>query len=254
MDSITDRIRRSIAQRGLWGTVRLCAVELGWRIVPTLRRAEAMRKAADSAFDAHYGVDTGGVFRPKPEEVVGANWALGGNYQAVDPVAFDEALNLVSLPHETFTFIDLGSGKGRTLLLAARFPFRKVIGVEYCTHLNHLARQNVQRFSAPARRCGQIQVVEADAAEYEFPSGPLVLFLNNPFSEPVMAKVVNHVAGSFRHAPRRMVVIYFWPRLAHLWEQSGFLRRLQRHPAIFDTAEEFPAPAPCASGPGLQPG
>ncbi len=39
---------------------------------------------------------------------------------------------MAALPIEfnQFTFIDLGSGKGRTLLMASDFPFRKILGVE----------------------------------------------------------------------------------------------------------------------------
>jgi SAM-dependent methyltransferase len=144
-------------------------------------------------------------------------------------------LNAVSIPHEQFIFIDFGSGKGRTLLLAARFPFRKVIGVEYCAQLNEVARRNVRKFPVSARQCQEIEIVEADATEFPIPDEPLVLFLNNPFAEPVMARVVNNMAVSFRRRPRRILVIYFWPYLARLWKETGFLKRLQASPAIFDT-------------------
>ena len=235
MDSLADRIKRSIAQRGAWGTVKMCAVIVGWTILPTFRKAEEKRKAVDDAFDREYGVDTGGVFRPKCEDVVGENWSLGGNYQAIDPLAFRDALGAVSIPHEEFTFIDFGSGKGRTLLIASGFPFKRVIGVEYCKQLNDVAQQNILRFPASARRCDQVESIEADATQFPIPDEPLVVFLNNPFAEPVMSKVVKNVVDSFRRCPRRIVVIYFWPNLARLWEETGLFRKIQSAPAIFDT-------------------
>jgi SAM-dependent methyltransferase len=217
------------------GTAKLCAEELKWRLSPTLRRAEAQRRAADEAFDQAYGVETGGVFRAKADEVVGGNWALGGNYQAVAPSIFSEALEAVRIPHDEFTFIDFGSGKGRALILASHFPFKKVVGVEYCPALNAVARENASRIPPDKQRCGAIEVVDADAAEYRLPEEPLVLFLYHPFAEPVMRRVVGNVADSLRARPRRIIVIYLLPHHDYLWEETGRFKRLQISPAIFDT-------------------
>ena len=204
-------------------------------MVPSLRRLAAARQAADEAFDRDDGVETGGILRSRQNELVGENWALGGNYQAVDPSAFSDALNEVTIPHSEFTFIDFGSGKGRALLLASEFPFRKVMGVEYCRPLNQIARENVQRFPAAVRRCTEIEVVDADAAEYAIPGGPLMLFFYHPFAEPVMDKVARNVSEAFQKQRRRIVVIYLVPYFAHLWERTGFLKRIRSTPAIFDT-------------------
>jgi SAM-dependent methyltransferase len=240
MDSITDRIKRSVAQRGLWGTVQMCAVGVGWKVLPAFRRELARRAAEDAAFDAQYGVDTGGVFRPKREAVIGENWALGVQYRATDPVAFRESLSAVDIHHEDFVFLDIGSGKGRILLLAAEFPFRKVIGVEYCHELSEVARRNLRQASGRARRCEYIEIVERDATEYPIPEEPLVLFFNNPFGSEAMVKLVNNVAASFHRKPRRIVVIYVWPHFAHLWEATGFLHRLRESPAVFDSGPTPP--------------
>jgi predicted RNA methylase len=153
----------------------------------------------------------------------------------VDPSDFEEALNKVDIPREDFTFIDIGSGKGRTVLIASRLPFRRVIGVEYCPKLNEVARENVARFPISEKRCGSVEVVDADGGQYQIPNDPLVLFLNNPFGAPVMTRVVQNVVASFKRHPRRIVVIYFWPNHANLWEEAGIFNRLQGAPAIFDT-------------------
>lgn len=36
-----------------------------------------------------------------------------------------------SVPLQDYDFLDFGSGKGRTLLMAASFPFKKITGVEF---------------------------------------------------------------------------------------------------------------------------
>jgi hypothetical protein len=239
MDSLMDRIRRSVAQRGFIGTAQLCVVQVLWIILPRFRRTEAQRERVDAEFDRKYGVDTGGVVRPKADEVVGGHWAFGGNYQAVDPSMFLNFLGKLNLPFPEFTFIDFGSGKGRTLLLASFFPFSKIVGVEYCRELNRVARQNAGRFWPAERVCLEIEVQDGDAAEYPIPDEPLVLYLYHPFSEQVMSKVIQNVVDSYRRHPRRIVVVYFFPQLAALWEATGVFQRTHDIPAIFDTIRAY---------------
>jgi SAM-dependent methyltransferase len=233
MDSIKDRIRRSLAQRGVSATVKLCVEDIRWRVSPSLRRAEAARREADEAFDRDYGVQTGGVYRPKETEVVGDNWALGVNYQAVNPSEFDEALKKLTIPHNEFTFVDLGSGKGRAILLACRFPFRRVIGVEYSRQLNQIACENIRLFPLNARKCRQIETVETDAAEFVFPNEPLLVFMYHPFAEPVMARVVDNLSRSLRANPRPAIVVYVLPQFVNLWNDTGLFRQIQANPAVF---------------------
>jgi len=205
------------------------------KVRPAARRREAARIAADMAFDQQYGVDTGGKMRPGPESVEGENWIFGVSYQAVDTSSFVEAMNQVPIRHSEFTFVDFGSGKGRALLLASGFFFKRIVGVEYCEELAEVARENIQRFPTAAKKCGQIEVVNADAAEFPIPAGPLVLFFFNPFGEPVMKKVVSNVVASFRADRRRVLVFYFTPYFDALWERTGLFHRLQDSPAVFDT-------------------
>jgi hypothetical protein len=235
MESLLGCFKRSLAQRGIVNTIRLVWAMSLAKVRPAARRREAARRAADAAFDRHYGVDTGGNIRPAPESVRGGNWIFGVSYQAVDAASFMDAVNRVPIRHSEFTFIDFGAGKGRALLLAAGFLFKRIIGVEYCEELAEVARQNIRRFPTAARRCGPIEVVNADAAEFPIPTGPLVLFFFNPFGEPVMAKVVQNVVTSFRAHQRRVLVVYFTPYFDALWERTGLFRRLQASPAVFDT-------------------
>jgi hypothetical protein len=189
----------------------------------------------DAIFDTQNQVDTGGVVRPKPDSVVGSNWDMGVRYQAIDANCFTSMVQSLAIEHSQFTFMDLGSGKGRALLLASTFPFRRVIGVEYCEELNEIARQNVVKYPASARKCSDIAIVTADATTCAIPEGPLVLFFYNPFGERVMAKVVENVMASYRQVPRQIILIYDTPYFVDAWKQTGIFKTLQEAPAILDT-------------------
>src|SRR5438552_13937135 len=48
-------------------------------------------------------------------------------YQPTEPSLFHEMLKALKIDFREFTFIDLGSGKGRVLLMAANYPFRRIV-------------------------------------------------------------------------------------------------------------------------------
>ena len=82
--------------------------------------------------------------------------------------------------YSDYTFVDLGSGMGRVLLLAAEHPFRKVQGVEFALELHQQAQENISRFHHPQQRCREIESIHADVVDFSFPSGNLVVFLLIP--------------------------------------------------------------------------
>lgn len=251
MNSLWQRLRRSFAMRGFSGTIRMCGACIKAALLPDYRRVESRRRKVDAEFDGRYGLDTGGVYRPEPGSVIGQNWVYGITYQAVDPEDFLAALEALPLDYADFTFIDFGAGKGRAVLLASRFPFKRIVGVEYCPKLARVARENIARFPDSEKRCRQIEIVISDATEFPIPDGPLLLFFFNPFGEPVMAQVVKNVAQACEQTPRRLCVVYFTPYFAHLWEKFGNLRRLRETPAIFDSL--VPSASPKASAPAALP-
>lgn len=106
-------------------------------------------------------------------------------------------------PLEETTFLDIGAGMGRAVLLAAEMPFKRVIGIEMHPTLARIARQNVAiwRKSGPGQpariRAASAKIVEADATQFPFPSGPCVAFLFNPFAAPAMRRFLRHINQNF---------------------------------------------------------
>lgn len=151
-------------------------------------------------------------------------------YQPTDPAAFHEMLDaLQQIPnpdHTTinfrdFTFIDLGSGKGRTLLMASDYPFRRIIGVELLPALHRIAQENLARYKSESQKCFDLQAICADATRFCFPDEPLVIFLFNPFGESGMRRVTANLEQSLRARPRPAYVLYHNPLLEHVLTESG---------------------------------
>ena len=110
-----------------------------------------------------------------------------------------------------YTYVDLGSGKGRSLFVAAELPFREVIGVEFSRTLHERAAANVRSFRHRGRRCGPVRSVHADATDFAFPQTPLVVYLFNPFGATTTQRVLDNLEASLRRHRRHVVVVLLWP-------------------------------------------
>jgi SAM-dependent methyltransferase len=134
-------------------------------------------------YDDLTGCDTSGmVYRHRIS-------ADSEDYQAIDPEIFRVALAHVREDFSRFTFVDLGCGKGRALLLAEEYNFRRIVGVEISARLARIAEANAARVGSV-----RISVVQADARHCKFPPQPLVVFLFNPFSAEALQSVTKRLA------------------------------------------------------------
>ena len=125
-------------------------------------------------------------------------------------------LQSVGIDFRTFTFIDLGSGKGRTLMMASHYPFRKIIGVELLPELHRVACENLEKYRSPNQSCGVLESVCTDARDFQFPDDPLVLYLFNPLPEAGLSLVMHNLEQSLNRHPRKVIVLYHNPLLEHL--------------------------------------
>src|SRR5207249_4650014 len=96
-------------------------------------------------------------------------------YAATDYLSFRRILYALDVRAGKDVFLDLGCGMGRALLLAARLPFQRIIGVEISPRLCDDARRNVERM-LPKLVCRDIQVVASDAACYVIPPAVSVVY------------------------------------------------------------------------------
>jgi SAM-dependent methyltransferase len=125
-----------------------------------------------------------------------------------------------------YTFIDLGSGKGRTLLMASESPFRRIVGVELLPELHRVAAENAKKYASETQHCFQLEPVCGDAREFHFPEEPTVLYLFNPLPEPGLASVIGHLEQSLRHDPRPVFVLYHNPLLEGVLLASPALQKM----------------------------
>jgi SAM-dependent methyltransferase len=111
-------------------------------------------------------------------------------------------------PPEDYSFIDIGAGMGRALLLASRMRFREVIGVELHRTLAEIAKKNIDKWELSGRARCPMKIVLQDATEFEFPRNPCVAYMFNPFGGTVLKAFVRNVESQFARRPGQFDLLY----------------------------------------------
>lgn len=202
----------------------------GGLIARSARRgvARLILRPFDDAFDRRLPSETAGKVAV---ENLGASTDNARHAVEYAPTAgrlFQAIMTALPIEPADFTFVDYGSGKGRVLCLAARYPFRTVVGVEFSEALRQQSLANLAAASRwPDRRCGELSAVAADAQTWPVPAGPCVFYLYNPFGAPVLAGVLARIRQSWLDQPRKMHLVYYNPEQRHLTDAADFLRPRQ---------------------------
>jgi SAM-dependent methyltransferase len=184
-----------------------------------LRRRQ---RYGDVDYDWDHRVDTTGATVGWRERLMGT---LHSPYQPTESTLFHEMLDGLKIDFREFTFIDLGSGKGRTLLMASDYPFRRIIGVELFPALHAIAESNISSYKNDSQLCFDLKAVCADARDFEFPATPTLLYLFNPLPAAGLISVLENLKQSLEKSPRTVYILYHNPEHEYLLAKSTFLQK-----------------------------
>ena len=198
-----------------------------WEFLQGSTPSRLRQRFGDADYDWEYRVNTTSGAVGWRDRLLGT-WH--SDYQPTEPSAFREMLETLResaiLNFADFTFVDLGSGKGRTLLMASDYPFRRIVGVELLPSLHHIAQQNLAQYKNDWQKCFLIESICADATRYCFPDGPLLIYLFNPFPEAGLRRVVENLEKRLRQASMPTFVLYHNPLLEKVLVQAPHLRKI----------------------------
>ncbi len=189
-------------------------------LTPSRRRA----MYGDLDYDLEHSVDTTRANVPFQTQLSAA--LAGHQYFPTEPWLFAEMMHALPIEFRRFTFVDLGSGKGRTLLMAAEYGFQSIVGVEFMPALHRVAEDNIRRFVAQHTSRAQLRSFCLDARDYDFPHEPLVVYMFNPFPEPVFSSVLQHLQRSAEQHPRPIYIAYRYPEFKELLEKARWLKEI----------------------------
>jgi SAM-dependent methyltransferase len=181
----------------------------------TLRRIGVRRtfgavrsRLRDYAFDARYGTDTVGRMSLSQLDIPYDSVQQGNRYQPTGAGAFDAIMAALELPPGQ-VFVDFGSGKGQVLMMAACYPFGRIVGVEFSDQLCSIARSNIEKFKAKETITASIDVLHEDAARYAFTDDETVFYFFIPFDDEIFMRVLGNINDSLKRRPRSAWLVYY---------------------------------------------
>jgi SAM-dependent methyltransferase len=181
---------------------------------------------ADRRVDGALGIQTGGLIDLVDLTTVGQNAGDGHPYSGTLPDEFERLMGLHPIDETRFTFVDLGSGMGRAVLLAAQRPFARCVGVEFAKELHAQALRNLASVKRGALACPVVEFVLGDALEYDLPDGPVAIYLYNPFNDRMQRRLVDRLVRAAREGGREIVVYQCnacWPQV---WDGAEGVERV----------------------------
>lgn len=212
------RLTSSLENKGFKETARLVVKHIG----------VAASRAADHWFDLRYGTDTSGIIEVDRVETDSPNKKFAMRYEVTRARPLGRLLRRLDLPTDG-RFVDIGCGKGRVLMVAARHGFTRLTGVEYSPALCEVARRNLSLFRSKTGLSFEAEVVEADAAGYEIPADANVFFMFNPFYKEILDVVAGSITDSLRVHPRDVWLIYLYPECREAFDGNRAFVETGRH-------------------------
>ena len=212
---------------------------LGSSINPLAAIRSYVRSIEEWWFDTSRHVRTAGTEQKTRSDIAGerSDSHLYGPVRVANARAALRDLPIKDLSR--YRFIDMGSGKGRMLFVAAEFPFRGVVGVEFSKTLHEEALANLARYRHSSQHCRTIESVHANAMEYEFPEENLVVYMFNSFGPEVLGRMLKNLEHSLERKPRHVVVVMLWPENSELVAGMPWMKeyRKTRRYHVYETGD-----------------
>ena len=214
-----ERIRVSLSSLGPVETVKALMVN-----------ALSYNPAKDRSFDRRFKTVTSSIVPLDGLGITDREKTKSAVYYISSPVRFERyLLGSLNIDYSQFDFVDIGSGKGRVLMIASDWPFRSITGVEISKPLCVVAEKNLQIYSSRTQRCRNISVRCMDATQFPIEQKNAVYHFYHPFQPDLLKPMLEKIATTFRGSDTKVYLAYIWmqlPEIFPLFESLGF-KRLQ---------------------------
>jgi SAM-dependent methyltransferase len=175
-------------------------------------------------FDRQYGTDTSGIVPnyliPCEEELQSQITVYGGSQPSVVRRALAALGNV-----EQYSFVDIGCGKGRAMIIAGEFPFRDISGIEISSRLAAVARHNMAIVECRYPKRPKAAILEGNAVTSPFPGGNLALYLYHPFGAAVLSPFLKRLESLVQIDDVQLMVVYYNPVLGEMFDSSPAFTR-----------------------------
>ncbi len=212
---------KNIKREGIIVTLIKIPLYLYYKFNTASRLHEKVLALRAEEFDRKNNINTAGIIYQTDLEMKNKNQLHALQYRGSDFLFFNNALSLLKINFNDYTFIDFGSGKGKALFLASAYSFKKIIGIEFSEDLNAIAQENIRQFKKD-----NIEAYCMDAVDYKIPEESLVCYFYNPFDEYIMAQVISNIRHAYNLYKKNIVIVYTESHFYGLFDAEKWLERL----------------------------
>lgn len=227
---------------GLCSRVRLC---LNRGVAGRLRTAfrsfpRSSPRPSLHPFDLKHRVDTSGLLYADDLSSGHRHDRHSEGYYGTAPSLFhslvsrwEQTLPAAGLSLPDYSFVDLGCGKGRVLMMASEYRFRSIAGVELNPVLARVAQKNLAGWMRSPRACEDIRVLHEDVLSAPLPDGPAVLYCFNSFEREMVRLLLHHLAEDSMARCHPIDLLYVHPDHSALVRQTPGMELLLEESIAF---------------------
>lgn len=168
-----------------------------------------------------YQINTIRVDNLQHQKIKSENLKHASIYQGTNYFLIERAFDFLKNEKANFHLVDFGSGKGRIMVVAAYYGFKKITGVDFSQSLCNEAEENIERIK-PNFPSVNFKIFCSDAVSLEIENDVNVFFFFNPFDEVVMLQVVKNILSSLKKNIRKIYIVYINPLHKEIFLSAGF--------------------------------
>ncbi len=197
------KVCKAIKTRGIWSVVTFLIK----------RPSYFYDKFLDFQFEKKYQIDTKQIIPLTEYDMTKTALQDANYYEGISVSFYKKMIRHIPLPMNDYTFIDLGSGKGKALILATEDSFKNVIGVEFSPPIHAIAQSNIARYKKISQNSTQISLYCQNAQDFKFPKENIIIFLYNPFSGQLLDEVLTNIEQHIvQNKDRKIFILYRNPK------------------------------------------
>jgi hypothetical protein len=169
-----------------------------------VKSVRLLHEASEILNDSRYSIRTAGQML---QAQAGVTHPDANEYAATPYRVIRRLFRL--LPPRSFqgSFIDYGSGRGRVAIVASRYPFRRVIGIEISDMLHREAQENL-RLTRVRPTC-EVELLRTDAAHFDVPDHATVVYFYKPFGPTTTEQVLRRLSESRQRRSRELWILAY---------------------------------------------
>ena len=168
-----------------------------------------------------YGTNTFIPVELKDLTITNGDRKKASRYEAVSFYMLEKLLSAFQKVSGLTSIIDLGSGKGRVLIVAPHFGFTDITGIDFA---KELCEQAIANMKEKEKQFPEIKwkVINENVENYDIGNQDSVFFMFNPFTEDVLKRFLEKLDNSCHEFPRSIYFLYASPQYQQLLLDNGY--------------------------------